>query len=198
MAISFNGSSALNAVRFNNEPLNKVVFNGTTVYNAMESYSFPNASKKMTSNTSLGFNLSIANTPASSGSSPWQSFNNNSGDSFSFGYSGARKDLTITFPPALGYVVVTKITIANSSNITYNNRDAIIYVGNEEDKVTYKTFNTNAETLNLYPSSAATDFGCNYIAFSFPNTASGVPTGVGNITITFDVNSAKLATWLNS
>lgn len=74
MAITINGTTVTN-VTLNGSALSTVTCNGTTVFSAMQDYTFPNSSKRCTSDT-VTYGISFSTTGAWAGYPAWKTMDN--------------------------------------------------------------------------------------------------------------------------
>lgn len=197
MAISFNGSSALNAVRFNNEPLNKVVFNGSDVFSSVTDYSFPRTGAKMVSATDEGqrgfkFNEQVSSNGSKANASHpyWHSFSMNTSQYCSFAGNKSVK-LDIYFPAEMGYVKLTKLQITSTDGSAWGLNGATVRTGKDTISDTSSLFGTFSSNLTLSKSGGVS---CNIIRIYVSHTNGA---GFGNIALSFTINQSNLTAWKN-
>lgn len=197
MAISFNGSSALNGVRFNNEPLNKVVFNGSDVFSNVTNYSFPRTGAKMVSATDAGqrgfkFNEQVSNNGSTVNASHpyWHSFSMNTSQYCSFNANQSVK-LDIYFPAEMGYVKLTKLQITSTDGSAWGLNGATVRTGKDTISDTSSLFGTFSSNLTL---SKREGVSCNIIRIYVSHTNGA---GFGNIALSFTINQSNLTAWKN-
>lgn len=214
MAIKYNGVN-ITAVKYNSDEINLVKYNDTIVYENLITYTFPNASAKMTSDTSLGIKT-YYDSRTDAAYSAYRAFDNNLTTAFIGNYTATQTEgakISVVFPFA---VQVQSITIKNANP----NPKSLSNVGGLKTGYIYmsKSAQTNATYTDILYASlnranptaaggATTHANANYAStdvrsIRISGTSWGSGTSywhvIGDVSITFKARASDLQSWANT